>query len=73
MLALGGPVRGGRVHSQWPGLGASQLVDGRDFAVTTDYRDACAEVLERRMGLSDLTGIFPGHSISSTRFPGIIG
>ena len=33
MLALGGPVSGGKVLGPWPGL------DGRDLAVTTDFRD----------------------------------
>ena len=40
MLVLGGPVRGGRVHGRWPGLGREQLYEGRDLAVTTDFRAA---------------------------------
>src|SRR5690606_1317642 len=76
LLAFGGPVRGGRVWLQggrWPGLAASQLVDGRDLAVTTDYRDAYAEVLYRHMRLNDVAPVFPSHTVASSRFPGVIG
>src|SRR5881397_2386272 len=41
MLVLGGPVNGGRVLGAWPGL------EGRDVAVTTDFRDLFAELLAR--------------------------
>jgi uncharacterized protein (DUF1501 family) len=76
LLALGGGVRGGRVflrNGQWPGLSASQLLQGRDLAVTTDFRDAFAEVLRRHMGVSDLRPIFPEFSVSTSRFPGLLG
>ena len=32
-------VKGGRVYGKWPGLGQDQLYEGRDLAVTTDFRD----------------------------------
>ena len=59
---LGGSVRGGRVYGDWPGLGKAQLYQGRDLAVTTDYRAVFAVILERHLGLADrqLTQIFPG-------------
>ncbi len=38
-LFLGGSVRGGRVHGDWPGLSASALNDGRELAHTADFRD----------------------------------
>jgi uncharacterized protein (DUF1501 family) len=35
VLMLGGGIVGGKVHGRWPGLGASDLVDG-DLAGATD-------------------------------------
>ena len=35
MFAIGGAVRGGRVHGRWPGLAPEQLYEGRDLALTT--------------------------------------
>src|SRR5215472_17446677 len=59
---LGGSVRGGRVYGEWPGLAKAQLYQGRDLAVTTDYRTVFAAILERHLGLADreLVQIFPG-------------
>ena len=62
MLLLGGPVRGGRVHGTWPGLAPEQRYEGRDLAVTTDYRDVLAEISERHLGARDPGGVLPGHS-----------
>ena len=41
------------MHGQWPGLEASALYQGRDLAVTTDFRDIVADVLEQRFRLTD--------------------
>jgi uncharacterized protein (DUF1501 family) len=71
-FVLGGPVRGGRVHGRWPGLGADKLYEGRDLAVTTDFRDLLAEVLTRHLGVQDLAPVFPGRSSSPGRFPGVM-
>ena len=59
---LGGAVRGGHVYGDWPGLAKTQLYQGRDLAVTTDYRTLFAAILERHLGLADrqLAQIFPG-------------
>src|SRR5207248_2509737 len=38
MFVLGGPVRGGQIYGKWPGLEKEQLYEGRDLAVTTDFR-----------------------------------
>lgn len=59
VMLLGGGVRGGRVHGQWPGLADADLVDG-DLAVTTDYRNVLAELLEKRCGAGSLSTVFPG-------------
>ncbi|MEO8858101.1 MAG: DUF1501 domain-containing protein [Burkholderiaceae bacterium] len=53
MWLLGGAVAGGAVHGRWPGLDASALYEGRDLAVTTDFRSVLAELLERHMLLGD--------------------
>jgi uncharacterized protein (DUF1501 family) len=53
MWLMGAGVRGGRVHGEWPGLEASALHEGRDLAVTTDFRQVIAAVLERHLRLDD--------------------
>ncbi|MEM1034770.1 MAG: DUF1501 domain-containing protein [Myxococcota bacterium] len=51
---IGDRVRGG-IHGRWPGLAPGQLFQGRDVAVTTDYRDVLSAVanqhLETPLGL----------------------
>jgi uncharacterized protein (DUF1501 family) len=37
-FVLGGPVKGGRVLTDWPGLGARDRHEGRDLRITTDLR-----------------------------------
>jgi uncharacterized protein (DUF1501 family) len=61
---LGGGVRGGRVYGEWPGLAMPALFEGRDLAVSTDYRSVMAAVVARHLRLPDraLTQIFPGFS-----------
>ena len=60
MFVLGGPVRGGKVYGRWPGLDQSQLYEGRDLAVTTDFRLVLSEVVARYLGNKDLKAVFPG-------------
>ena len=72
MLVLGGPVRGGRMLGRWPGLDPAQRFEGRDLAVTTDFRDLFAELLARHMGATGLDAIFPGFMPDPARFPGAI-
>ena len=64
MLALGGPVNGGRVHGQWPGLEPEQLFEGRDLAVTTDYRSVLGELVRGHLG-AEVSTVFPGFSIGA--------
>lgn len=77
MYVLGGGVNGGRVllkDDTWPGLDAGQLFEDRDLAVTTDFRDVFAEVLDRHMGLSDptaLANVFPNFTVSESNYPGL--
>ena len=64
MWLLGGPVAGGQVMGDWPGLETSALADGRDLAVTTDFRSVLSPILQRHLGVSDaaLAQVFPGYS-----------
>jgi uncharacterized protein (DUF1501 family) len=71
-FVMGGGVRGGKAHGRWPGLAPEQLHEGRDLAITTDFRDLLGEVLVRHMGARDLTRVFPGHAAASGRFPGVM-
>lgn len=59
MMVLGGPVRGGKIHGTWPGLEPEQLFEGRDLAVTTDYRDVLSEIVRGHLG-QDSNPVFPG-------------
>ncbi len=68
MFVLGGPVKGGKVYGEWPGLQPEQLYEGRDLALTTDFRDVFAEVISRHMGLRDPAPVFPGYQPSPARF-----
>lgn len=72
MMVLGGGVQGGTVHGRWPGLGVEQREDGRDLAVTTDFRDLFGEILARHLGARNLQTVFPGHEAMAARFPGVI-
>jgi uncharacterized protein (DUF1501 family) len=73
MWLLGGPVQGGRVAGEWPGLEQSAQHDGRDLAVTTDFRQVLAEVLERHMRLDEraLAQVLPDGPGPGSR-PGVI-
>jgi uncharacterized protein (DUF1501 family) len=60
MFVMGGRVRGGKVYGRWPGLAPEALYEGRDLALTTDFRAVSSEVLTRHLGQKDLNKIFPG-------------
>jgi uncharacterized protein (DUF1501 family) len=66
MLVLGGPVKGGKVYGDWPGLASHQLFQQRDLAVTTDFRDVLGEILMRHVGVTDLTRVFPEYTQTKT-------
>ncbi|MBV8859990.1 MAG: DUF1501 domain-containing protein [Acidobacteria bacterium] len=62
MFVIGGAVRGGKVYGQWPGLKDEQLYEGRDLALTTDFRDVFGEVVSKHLGAVDLKKVFPGYT-----------
>jgi len=72
MLALGGPVNGGKVLGRWPGLDPASRFEGLDVAVTTDFRDLFGEILARHLGAGNLATVFPGFTPNPQRFPGAI-
>lgn len=72
MFALGGRVKGGKVYGRWPGLKSNQLYEGRDLAITTDFRDVFAELAKNHLGAANLNTIFPGYQVSAANFKGLI-
>ena len=68
MFVLGGSVRGGKVYGPWPGLSNDQLNEGRDLAVTTDFRNVLAEVASETLGTRRFEAIFPGSKIAASSF-----
>lgn len=71
MFALGGGVRGGKIYGDWPGLEREQLYEERDLNLTTDFRDVLGELVQRRLGNSQITQVFPGYD--RPRFRNLIG
>ncbi|MGZ5449767.1 MAG: DUF1501 domain-containing protein [Thermoanaerobaculia bacterium] len=71
MLVLGGTVRGGKVHGRWPGLECEQLFEGRDLAVTTDFRDVFAEVLTLHLGVESMECFSAAHRADHGRHLGV--
>jgi uncharacterized protein (DUF1501 family) len=72
LFVIGGKVRGGHVHGKWPGLEPEQLYEGRDLALTTDFRSVFAEVVSDHLGARALDRIFPGFSASPREFLGVV-
>jgi uncharacterized protein (DUF1501 family) len=68
MFVLGGRVKGGKVYGRWPGLSNEQLNQGRDLALTTDYREVLGEVVTQTLGATNLEMVFPGASLAPSRF-----
>jgi len=73
MFVLGGPVRGGKVYGRWPGLDQSQLYEGRDLALTTDFRQVIGEAVALHMGNKSLGEVFPGYDNEPGKFLRFLG
>jgi uncharacterized protein (DUF1501 family) len=73
MFVMGGPVRGGRVYGRWPGLDSSQLYEGRDLAVTTDFRRVLSEAVYQHLGNHKLETVFPGFENRPSDFLNFLG
>ena len=66
MFAIGGPVKGGKVYGRWPGLAPGQLYEGRDLALTTDFRTVFSELATRHLGATRVDALFPGFTPPGT-------
>jgi uncharacterized protein (DUF1501 family) len=72
MFVLGNSVKGGKIYGDWKGLGNENLYEGRDLAVTTDFRDVLGEVALKHLGNKNLDKIFPNYQATATKFRGFM-
>ena len=72
MFVLGGSVKGGKVYGRWPGLSNEQLNEGRDLAVTTDFRQVLGEAVAKSIGARNFEMVFPGAQLRPDRFLRIV-
>ncbi len=68
MFVLGGSIRGGKIYGPWPGLAPDQLNEGRDLALTTDFRDVFGEVVQQHLGLRNPGAVFPNYHLEKRNF-----
>jgi uncharacterized protein (DUF1501 family) len=73
MFVVGNDVRGGRIYGPWPGLKSDQLHEGRDLALTTDFRDVFAEIARKHLDTGNLQAVFPGYAPIEAKFRGFLG
>jgi uncharacterized protein (DUF1501 family) len=73
MFVVGGPLKGGKVYGHWPGLDPSQLYEGRDLAVTTDFRQVLGEAVYKHLGNKALNQVFPGFDNLPGKFLKYLG
>ena len=69
MWLLGGAVKGGQIYGDWTGLSESQLHEQRDLPVSTDFRDAIAEILSNHLQLNSqqIAQVFPNYVFSGNQ------
>jgi uncharacterized protein (DUF1501 family) len=66
MLAVGGPVKGGKVYGKWTSLENDKLYQRRDLPVHTDFRLVFAEALHDLFGFDGMKlGMFPQYTAAS--------
>jgi len=73
MFVMGGPVKGGKVYGRWPGLDQPQLYEGRDLAMTTDFRQVLGEAVYKHLGNKALDQVFPGFENQPGKFLKYLG
>ena len=61
MFLMGGGVQGRQVYTDWPTLAPGSLDSDGDLAITTDYRDVMAELVQHRLNNTDLNFVFPNY------------
>lgn len=70
LFVLGNDIDGGKVHGDFPGIDPDALYEGRDLAVSTDFRAVFSGVAGDHFGLADTANLFPGwrgHALSLHR------
>ena len=67
LFVIGGDVKGKKVYGKWPGLEPEQLYEGRDLALTTDFRSVFSEVAAKHLGATRLDAIFPGFNANNSQ------
>ena len=72
MFILGNSVKGGKVYGDWKGLKNENLYEGRDLALTTDFRDVFSEIAQKHLGNKNLDKVFPGYQTNAKNFRGIL-
>jgi len=72
MFVIGGDVKGRKVHGKWPGLEPEQLNEGRDLALTTDFRSVFSEVAFKHLGAAKMDAVFPGFNGDQSKWLGIL-
>jgi uncharacterized protein (DUF1501 family) len=73
MFVLGNSIKGGKVYGEWSGLSNDKLNEGRDLAVTTDFRDVFGEIAYKHLGDKNLDKVFPGYQSNPSKFRGFLG
>lgn len=58
-FVLGNNVNGGKVHGNIQPLAVENLADGRDLAVTTDFRSIFSEVADTHLKINNNATLFP--------------
>jgi len=72
MFVIGGDVKGKKVYGKWPGLEQEQLNEGRDLALTTDFRSVFSEVAFKHLGAAKMDAVFPGFKGDEKTWLGVL-
>jgi len=74
MFVIGGSVKGGRVYGKWPGLAVNERFEGRDLAITTDFRSVFAEIMTTYLGADRITidKVLPGFAFDPMGRAGVL-
>lgn len=65
---MGGGIKGKQIYGKWPTLSSSALYQGRDLAITTDFRDIVATALKNQfdLNLNELQIVFPNYAFKNS-------
>jgi uncharacterized protein (DUF1501 family) len=74
MWVAGGNVGGGKIYGQWPGISGSELYEGRDLAITTDFREVISTALDAQFSLTStqLNRVIPNAPKANQDLRGLI-